>query len=190
MRALTQSECKQLANGQRYGVAQITLHWTVVLLVIAQYFTSAAILRVHAYRPLGRQADPFDLTLHAAHTRVGLLIFILVATRLALRARGDTPEWLNPLPRWQRRLSSIVQYALYIVLLGQAATGAIATYLWWPISLAHKALFWTLVVLISLHLSGATLSLAIRPRETLFRITGLRLTKRHSERAPLAPDEP
>jgi cytochrome b561 len=70
MRALTQSERKQPANGQRYGVAQIALHWTVVLLVIEQYFTSAAILRVHAYRPLGRQADPFDLTLHAVHTRV------------------------------------------------------------------------------------------------------------------------
>ena len=177
MRALTQSERKQLANGQRYGVAQIALHWTVVLLVIEQYFTSAAILRVHAYRPLGRQADPFDLTLHAVHTRVGLLIFLLVATRLALRLRGGAPEWLNPLPQWRRRLSSGVQYALYVVLLGQAVTGAIATYLWWPISSAHKALFWALVVLVALHLSGAALSFATRPGETLFRITGLRLAK-------------
>jgi cytochrome b561 len=62
-------------------------------------------------------------------------------------------------------------------LLGQAATGAIATYLWWPISSAHQALFWTLVVLVALHLSGAALSFAIRPGETLFRITGLRLAR-------------
>jgi len=38
MRALTQSERKQPAEGRRYGVAQIALHWTVVLLVIEQYF--------------------------------------------------------------------------------------------------------------------------------------------------------
>ena len=72
---------------ERYSYAQIALHWVVVLLVIEQYLTSAAILRVHGYRPLGRPADPFDLTLHALHTRVGVLIFALVAIRLALRIR-------------------------------------------------------------------------------------------------------
>ena len=110
-----------------------------MLLVIEQYFTSAAILRTHAYRPLGRPADPFDLTLHAVHTRVGLLIFALVAARLVLRVTRAAPEWLTPLPHWRLRLSSSVQFALYVVLLGQAVTGGIATYLWWPISSAHKA---------------------------------------------------
>ena len=148
-----------------------------MLLLIEQYFTSAAILRTHAYRPLGRPADPFDLTLHAVHTRVGLLIFALVAVRLALRGARGAPEWLSPLPQWRRRLSSGVQYALYVVLLGQAVTGAIASYLWWPISSAHKALFWALAVLVALHLSGAALSFAARPRETLFRITGLPLVR-------------
>jgi hypothetical protein len=62
------------------------------------------------------------------------------------------------------------------VLLGQPVTGAIAIYLWWPMSMAHKALFWGLVVLIALHLSGATLAFITRPRETLFRITALRLS--------------
>ncbi len=153
------------------------LHWTVVLLVVEQYWTSGAIVRIHAYRPLGRPADPSDLTLHAVHTRVGLLIFALVAVRLALRLARGAPEWLTPLPQWRRWLSSGVQYALYVVLLGQTVTGAIATYLWWPISSAHKALFWTLVVLVALHMGGAAFSFAARPRETLFRITGLRLAR-------------
>jgi cytochrome b561 len=157
------------------GAAQIVLHWTVVLLVVEQYWTSAAILRTHAYRPLGRPADPFDLTLHTVHTRVGLLVFALVAARLVLRVTRGAPQWLTPLPQWRRRLSWGVQYALYVVLLGQAFTGAIASHLWWPISSAHKALFWALVVLVALHLCGAALSFAARPRETLFRITGVRL---------------
>jgi len=78
------------------------------------------------------------------------------------------------LPPWRRRLASSVQYALYAVLLGQALAGAIAITLWWPMSSLHNALFWALVALLALHLTGAALSFAARPRETLFRITGLR----------------
>ena len=158
---------------ERYGYSQIALHWAVALLVIEQYFTSAAVTRTHAYRPLGKPADPFDLTLHSVHTRVGLLIFVLVALRLLLRLAWGAAEWLQPLPMWRPQLSSTVQYGLYGVLLGQAVTGAVATYLSWPMNTAHKALFWALVALLALHPSGATLSLVTRPRETLFRITGL-----------------
>ena len=158
---------------ERYGYSQIALHWAVALLVIEQYFTSAAVTRTHAYRPLGKPADPFDLTLHSVHTRVGLLIFVLVALRLLLRLAWGAAEWLQPLPMWRRQLSSTVQYGLYGVLLGQAVTGAVATYLWWPMNTAHKALFWALVALLAMHLAGATLAFVTRPRETLFRITGL-----------------
>ena len=161
-------------SGARYGVAQIMLHWIVVLLVIEQYATSGAILRTHAHRTLGKRPDPFDLTLHTVHTRVGLLIFALVAARVLLRAMHGAPQWSAPLPRWRRRLSAGVQFGLYAVLLGQAMTGAIATYLWWPMSVAHKALFWALAVLVTLHLAGAAVSFGARPHETLFRITGFR----------------
>jgi hypothetical protein len=47
---------------ERYAYSQIALHWAVALLVIEQFSTSAAITRTHAYRPLVKPADPFDLT--------------------------------------------------------------------------------------------------------------------------------
>jgi cytochrome b561 len=166
-----------LPSERRYGIAQIALHWAVVLLVIEQYATSGAVLRIHAYRPLGRPADPFDLTLHAVHTRVGLLILALVAVRFTLRLVRGAPEWSPPLPPWRRRLASSVHYGLYVVLFGQALSGAIAIYLWWPISWLHKALFWALVAFLALHLGGAAISFIARPRETLFRVTGLRLAR-------------
>ena len=160
----------------RYGFAQIVLHWLVVLLVVEQYATSGAILRTHALRPLGRGPDPFDLTLHSAHTRLGLVIFGLVALRVVLRLMLGAPEWSPPLPSWRRRFSATVQFGLYGVLLAEAATGAVASYLWWPLSAVHKALFWALAILVSLHVAGAVASVVARPRETLFRITGLRPT--------------
>jgi cytochrome b561 len=161
-------------QGGRYSLAQILLHWTVVLLVIEQYATSGAILRSHAYRPLGQRPDPVDLALHSVHTRVGLAIFVLVLLRLLLRFLTSAPDWAEPLPSWRRWLSRTVQYGLYLVLMAQAATGAVASYLWWPMSVAHKALFWALAGLITLHLVGAAVSILTRPDETLFRITGLR----------------
>ncbi len=160
-------------NAHRYRLLQIVLHWLVVLLLIEQYITSAAILRTHAYRPLGKRPDPFDLTLHSVHTRVGLFLFALVALRLALRLLWGTPQRDGFLPLWRARLSSTVQYALYVVLLAEAAAGGIASYLWWPMSVVHKALFWALLALVGLHLGGAAMSFAARPRETLHRITGI-----------------
>ncbi len=161
--------------GARYAAAQIVLHWIVVLLVVEQYATSSAILRTHSYSTLGHRPAALDLTLHAIHTRVGLLLFGLVSLRVLLRAVIGAPHWATRLPLWRQRLSTGVHYGLYVVLFGEAATGAIASYLWWPISVAHRALFWALAILVTLHLIGAVISFAAHPRETLFRITGLRL---------------
>jgi hypothetical protein len=72
-------------------------------------------------------------------------------------------------------VASGVQYALYVVLLGQALTGAIEIYLWWPMSIAHKASSSRSWSLLTLHLGGAVLSFAKRPGETLFRIAAVRL---------------
>jgi cytochrome b561 len=157
---------------RRYSFAQITLHWLAVLLIVEQYITSAAILRAHGYRPLGKPPDPFDMTLHSVHTRVGLAIFALVALRLGLRLLWGAPAWRRSLPLWRKHLSTSVQYALYLVLLTEAAAGAVASYLWWPMSVVHKSLFWALLALVALHLGGALLSFVTRPRETLYRITG------------------
>ena len=151
-----------------------------------QYATSGAILRTHAYRPLGQRPDPFDLTLHSVHTRVGLAIFALVALRLVLRFFMGAPNWQTSLPPWRKRLSAFVQYGLYAVLLAQAATGATATYLWWPASVAHKGLFYILLVLLAAHLAGAAWSFVTRPRETLFRMTGLNIARERSAGRPEA----
>jgi cytochrome b561 len=109
---------------KRYNLAQIALHWLVVLLAAGQYATSGAMLRAHAYRPLGQRPDPFDQTLHLVHMRAGLLIFAVVAVRMLLRIFAGAADWQMPLPVWRRHLSRAVQYGLYVVLLAQPVTGA------------------------------------------------------------------
>jgi hypothetical protein len=62
--------------------------------------------------------------------------------------------------------------------MAQALTGAVASYLWWPMSVAHRAMFSALVALLALHLAVAANAFVRRPRETLFRITAVRLPSR------------
>jgi cytochrome b561 len=59
-------------------LAQIALHWLVVLFVAGQYATRE---RAHAYRTLGQRPDSFDQTLHLVHMRAGLLIFAVDRVR-------------------------------------------------------------------------------------------------------------
>ena len=151
---------------RRYHSFQIALHWLVVALIISQYITSGAIARTHHAEDPSR----IDLLMHSLHNRVGLLIFAVMLVRLGLRAvlgpginrpgRGTLAEGA----------AFIAHGAFYVVLLAQAATGAVATYLWWPISAVHRALWLVLLGLIVIHVAAALWHHLVRRNETLARM--------------------
>lgn len=161
------------AQPATYSRLQIALHWLVAALIVGQYATSGAILRTHSMHALGWRPSASDLVLHTLHNRVGLAIIVLMIGRLALRLWFGVPAPLGARGSLSARLAQGVHFAFYAVLITEGMTGAIATYFWWPISAAHTALFWTLLALFVVHLGGALLSFAVRPRETLYRITGI-----------------
>jgi cytochrome b561 len=158
----------------RYRWSQIMLHWLVVAALIMQYATSEAISRTHhAAKP-----DPWDLFLHSVHNWLGLAIFVIVMLRLALRLRYGRPGWSTAMPRWSHRLATGVHAAFYVILAAQVLTGAIASFVWWPISAVHRWLFIALLLTIGLHLAGVGMSLVLSWRETVWRITGLAFPRR------------
>jgi cytochrome b561 len=177
-------------SAERYRWSQIVLHWLIVTGVTFQYATSGAIGRTHHVPPFGVPPDPWDLLLHTIHNRLGLAILLLVAIRLCLLLRYGKPEWSFAVPRWKLRLATGVHAAFYVILAGQAATGALASYVWWPISVVHRWLFIALLCAIALHLAGVAASLLLSWRETVWRITGLDLsTKVRSEQPRPGPAE-
>lgn len=163
-------------RGDRYRWPQIAVHWLIVASVVVQYGTSGSIRRTHGIEHADAPAATWDLFLHAVHNRLGLVIFVLVAIRLALRLRHGRPAHPDALPVWRGRLSGAVHAAFYAILAGQAATGAIASYVWWPMAGVHRALFVALLVTIALHLAGVAASLAADWRTTIWRITGIDLS--------------
>lgn len=155
-----------------YHWSQVALHWLVALLVAVQYATGGSIGRTHAAVAYGIEPDPFDLTLHAIHNRAGLTILVVMLARLALRLLIGVPEPLNSPTGWRRRLVQATHAAFYLILIAQASTGAVAAYVYWPVSTIHGALSNALLALIALHASAAFWHLFIRRDGTMRRIFG------------------
>jgi cytochrome b561 len=154
----------------RYSRLQIQLHWLVVLLVIVQYATSGSIARTHTVSMSGLAPSQSDLFWHIIHNRCGLLIFALMALRVLVRIWRGVPQPVTGVPLNQYKAASTVHHLLYATLMLQAFTGAVATYLWWPISIVHRNLFYVFVVLAALHILAAFWHHFIKKDDTLRRI--------------------
>lgn len=138
-----------------YTRVQIALHWVVVALIIAQYSTSGAIVRTHGIHMIGQRQNPTDLVLHNLHNKLGLTLVALMIGRLAYRLWAGAPV---PAGRSAKglavRAAAFVHAGFYVVLIAEGITGAIASYIWWPISAAHVILFKLLLGLVAVHIAA------------------------------------
>lgn len=100
---------------ERYGVIAQILHWFVVLLVFIQYIIGS----IAADLPLGMQR----LVLLARHKSVGITIFIIIILRIIWRLINKIPSLPANMPSYQRRLSCITHWSLYLILLCMPIAG-------------------------------------------------------------------
>ena len=139
---------------QKYHPIQIALHWLIVALVLVQYATSGAIVRTHEAVAAGSGPTPDDLFLHVVHNRVGLFIVVLMVARLVVRVLIGRRHRADNMPA-SSRAATIGHAALYVLLIAQGLTGAIASYLWWPISIVHVVLFKVILAAVAGHVAMA-----------------------------------
>ena len=139
---------------EAYTRVQIALHWLVVGLVIAQYGTSGAVVRTHSIHMIGQRQNPTDLILHTLHNRLGLALVALMIGRLGCRLWAGVPVPAGHATGLAVRAAFIVHIAFYAVLITEGITGAVASYFWWPISLAHVILFKILLGLVAVHIAA------------------------------------
>ena len=109
-------------NGRtdRYGGAQILVHWLTLVLIIGIY---AAIL----WRDEIPKGEPLRDVLRDWHRQLALIAFGLVWLRLLLRVFAPVPAIVPPLPRWQRAASHAVHGALYLFLIVMPLLGYLMT---------------------------------------------------------------
>jgi cytochrome b561 len=154
---------------QKYHPIQIALHWLIVALVLVQYATSGAIVRTHEAVAAGGKPTSDDLFLHVVHNRGGLIIVALMVARLVARLWVGRRLSTDEIPTTSRAVA-IGHAALYVLLIAQGLTGAIASYLWWPISIVHVFLFNAILVAVAGHIAMAIWHEFVRKDGTLRRM--------------------
>ena len=100
----------------RYATVAILLHWTLAALIVLQV--------VLAGRMEGRTPEAFAVM--QLHKSIGITVLLLSLARLAWRLTHPPPPEPAALKAWERKLSTVVHWAFYIVMIAMPVTGWIA----------------------------------------------------------------
>jgi cytochrome b561 len=158
-----------------WSLAQRQLHWWTVVLVAA----TASLGPVMVALPFQQLLEKF--LAYQLHKSLGLLVPVLLAARLLLRAGRGTPGADASIPLWQQRAAHSVHGILYALLLvvpalglltASSAPGGMPTLLFLVIPVPHpigpdEAHF---ALLRTLHIAMALLLLALATGHALMAI--------------------
>ena len=134
----------------RYSSLQIALHWSVAVLIVAQWATSDAYSRTrNSFFP----ARPADLLEFQIHIISGVAIGVFMLVRLVSIFRHGRRRATGPY--WIRLAAAILHFSLHALLLAQVATGLLAAYVWNGAGTFHAILWKALIVTIGLHMLAA-----------------------------------
>ena len=137
-----------------YSRIQISLHWLVFALVALQFILSDYIAEAW-YKWVDTGAFDFNLLI-ALHVFGGILVALLVAWRLALRAKRGTPPLPEAESRAQKAIAHGTHHSLYLLLILMPLTGAIAWFGGYSFAASvHFYLKFAIIALISLHIAAA-----------------------------------
>ena len=153
-----------------YSGTQKALHWLMAPLVLAMLAIGLSLPQM--------APGPLTNTLYEVHKSTGMLVFVLVLLRLAVRRRHGAPPLDPGLPQWQKRAAAASHAALYALLLAMPVAGWAGTsaccrpveFLWTlpatlpvpagdavakPMFALHLAPGLALIALVGLHVAAA-----------------------------------
>ena len=136
-----------------YSSLQIAFHWSIVVLVVANWFVGHGMEEVYeareAAQPLTQWGPAF------VHIALGLAIFGTMVARLLTRLKRPVHTAPDSKHRIMALLGKINHWAFYGVLLAMPPLGVLAWFFSSDIAGAlHSFLAWALVFLIAAHLAG------------------------------------
>jgi cytochrome b561 len=99
----------RMAREPGYGEVAKSLHWLIVLLLVAQFALAWTMPEIHR----GTRPE----TLINLHLSVGTVILLVALFRLAWRLRFPVPLLADDVPRWQHRAAQASHGLLYLLLL-------------------------------------------------------------------------
>jgi cytochrome b561 len=115
------------APPSRYSSLSITLHWAMLLLLIAVY----ACMELRGYYPKG---SDFREGLKMWHFMLGLTVLLLVLIRVVARVAYGAPSITPAPPSWQAPMAKLTHLALYAFMITMPIVG------WVILSASGKAI--------------------------------------------------
>lgn len=103
-----------------YGGTARLLHWIVAALVLVQL--PLGYLMVYRGSTLNIW-DSLTNTLYSSHKLIGMVILVVMLARLAYRLTRGAPADEPTIESWQKSVSHLTHWALYILLIGVALGG-------------------------------------------------------------------
>ncbi len=100
----------------RYNAVSVTLHWAMVLLIVAVY----VLINVADVFPKGSDARQ---TAKDWHFMLGLLVGMLVWLRIVVRLASTAPPVVPPPPVWQDKAAQAAHLLLYVLMVGMPVLG-------------------------------------------------------------------
>jgi cytochrome b561 len=100
---------------ESYGSLAKLLHWSIVILIIAQYFLAES---AHDL-PDGVE----KLSIISNHKSLGMLVLILAVVRIGWRVVNGRNPAPVPMPGWQTKVAAAGHGLLYLLLLAQPISG-------------------------------------------------------------------
>lgn len=119
-----------MSEEQGYGTAQKLLHWTIFMLLAAQFVVGYAIDRADelfdgaAVPSIGGE-DAIVLV----HVLLGVTILALASIRLLWRKTVGLPPWADTLSSLERRIAHRVENTLYLMMFAIPSTGLALVFL-------------------------------------------------------------
>ncbi|HET7366561.1 MAG TPA: cytochrome b/b6 domain-containing protein [Burkholderiales bacterium] len=104
-----------------YGRTTIAFHWLTAILVLVAYIFGPGGSEARVYSP----ARDFERSLHEV---LGLTVFTLTVLRLGWKAFASAPT-LPPIVPWMNRISKVVQWSLYVLLVVTPLTAIFGAWL-------------------------------------------------------------
>jgi len=99
----------------RYTPTAKTLHWLIVLLLLAQFVFAWTMPHIGRNTPV--------TTLISLHFTFGMVILAVAIVRLAWRAMHSEPAPLDGVPPWQALSARVIHWLLYVLLLALPVLG-------------------------------------------------------------------
>lgn len=172
----------------RFGKVAILLHWSIALIVIAEFGVGLYMTGLEYFHPLYN-------TLPHYHESVGMVLAVLIVVRFFWSAWNIKPAPGAGVGQWEQRASFVVKTLMLTIVIGVIVFGFLLStaegdplkvFNWFELPALvlrdsqedlslfwHYWLAWTVIALASLHTLGALKHHLIDHDETLRRMLGL-----------------